>query len=97
MIRLERAGYACPEQWNAFRGEEYVGYLHYCWGRFTVLCPDVGGKLVYEATIDPNGHSGIFTKDERNQQLKLAVMAIEDWLEIDVTGEFQVNQSDMAL
>lgn len=96
-IKLVRTCYACPEQWEAFNGKECVGYLRYRWGRFTVECPDIAGELVYSADVDPDGYSGLFTIEERKHHLVEAVKAIEDWLELPVTGNFQVEQSDMDI
>lgn len=72
-IRLDQTCSACPEQYDAFIGDERVGYLRLRHGRFTVEVPDVGGKLVYEA--EPKG-DGCFADDERDYYLAKAVVAI---------------------
>ena len=62
VVRLVRTCSACPEQYDAFIGEEKVGYLRLRHGHFRVECPDVWGEMVYEAS--PSG-DGIFDDDER--------------------------------
>ena len=76
VVRLVRTCFACPEQYDAFIGEEKVGYLRLRHGHFRVECPDVWGELVYEAS--PNG-DGIFDDDERPQHLDAAREAIAEW------------------
>jgi len=77
MIKLILTCGACPEQYDAFLGEERVGYLRLRHGRFYVECPDSGGLRVYEAT--PKG-DGLFDSDERDYYLAHAVAAIEGWI-----------------
>jgi hypothetical protein len=77
VIRLVLTCGACPEQYDAFLGEERVGYLRLRHGRFYVECPDSGGARVYEA--DAKG-DGIFCADERQYYLAHAVIAIEAWI-----------------
>lgn len=88
-IRLDRTCYACPEQYEAFdENERRVGYLRLRWGEFRVEGPDAGGALVYEATVDHGGMSGIFDFDERDYYLQQAIEAIRAHyatLEITVT------------
>jgi hypothetical protein len=50
VVRLMRTCFAYPEQYDAFIGEEKVGYLRLRHGHFTVECPDVRGEMVYEAS-----------------------------------------------
>jgi plasmid stability protein len=76
VVRLVRTCFACPEQYDAFIGDEKVGYLRLRHGNFTVECPDVRGEMVYEAS--PWG-DGIFDDDERAEQLEAAREAIADW------------------
>ena len=76
MLKLVMVCGACPEAYDAFDGDEMVGYLRLRHGRFSVECPDVGGQLIYVAS--PEG-DGIFTYDERDYYLKEAVKAIQYW------------------
>ena len=76
VVRLVRTCYACPEQYDAFIGEEKVGYLRLRHGHFTVKCPDVWGEMVFEAS--PGG-DGIFDDDERTEHLEAAQMAVAEW------------------
>ena len=76
VVRLERTCFDYPEQYDAFIGDEKVGYLRLRHGNFTVECPGVRGDMVYEAS--PSG-DGIFDDDERAEQLEAAREAIADW------------------
>ena len=76
VVRLVRTCFACPEQYDAFIGDEKAGYLRLRHGQFTVECPDVRGEMVYEAS--PWG-DGIFDDEERAEQLEAAREAIADW------------------
>lgn len=69
---------ACPEQYDAFLDGELVGYLRLRHGYFSVEYPDVGGKLIYEATTQGDG---IFDEDERVKHLSEAKSAIAKELE----------------
>jgi hypothetical protein len=77
IIRLEETCGACPEQYDAYLGDEKVGYLRLRHGYFTVTCPWVGGKLVYEA--QPRG-DGLFEYEERDRYLEAACAAILGWI-----------------
>ena len=72
-VRLNLTCGACPEQYEAFIGQERVGYLRLRHGYFTVEVPDCGGETVLEAK--PEG-DGIFEDHERAVFLKAAVKAI---------------------
>lgn len=72
-IRLEQTCSACPEQYEAFIGDEQVGYLRLRHGHFRVDVPDCGGETIYEA--DPDG-DGSFTDEERDGYLAKAKEAI---------------------
>jgi plasmid stability protein len=76
VVRLVRTCFACPEQYDAFIGEEKVGYLRLRHGHFRVECPDVWGEMVYDAS--PKG-DGIFDDDERVEHLQAAREAIAEW------------------
>ena len=73
-IRLVCTCTTTPEQYDAFIGEQRIGYLRLRHGAFTVDWPDVGGELVYEAA--PNGN-GNFDDDEREHYLTEAVRALK--------------------
>ena len=68
---------ACPEQYDAFYRRARVGYLRLRHGYFDVVCPDVGGESVYEAT--PQG-DGMFESEERETYLQFAREAISRWV-----------------
>lgn len=80
-VTFVRTCYACPEQYDAFipygdDGDVFqVGYLRLRHGKFTVECPDVGGQIVYQATIEGTD-VGIFSDEERIEHLKKAAQAI---------------------
>lgn len=73
-IKLVLTCGACPEQYDAFCGEEKVGYLRLRHGHFTVHYQGVAGERIYTAC--PNG-DGIFEKEERDYYLRFAVDAIQ--------------------
>jgi hypothetical protein len=79
-IKLVMTCGACPEQYDAYDGDEQVGYLRLRHGLFYVECP--GNSLhdvrVYEA--HPYG-DGIFDSDERDYYLRFAVKAINEWID----------------
>jgi plasmid stability protein len=76
VVRLERTCFDFPEQYDAFIGDEKVGYLRLRHGHFRVECPDVYGEMVYEAS--PSG-DGMFDDDERAEHLDAAREAIAEW------------------
>ena len=82
-ILLLRTCYACPEQYDAFKDGEQVGYLRLRHGGFTVDYPDCGGEEIYEAS--PNG-DGLFEDKEREFYLKQAVNAINKKLGVSIRG-----------
>jgi hypothetical protein len=73
MIKLVMTCGACPEQYDAYRNGEQVGYLRLRHGHFRVNCPDSRGIEMFAAS--PRG-DGIFTDDERDGFLREAVSAI---------------------
>lgn len=75
-VYLKRTCGACPEQYDAFMGNEQVGYLRLRGGSFTVECPDCSGELVYSA--NPDG-DGMFMDYEREGFLEAAIEAIKGW------------------
>lgn len=68
---------ACPEQYDAFLGEEKVGYLRFRHGVFRVDVPDCGGEQIYEVRVDDG--AGVFSDDERGFYLQEAVNAIQTY------------------
>lgn len=77
-VRLIKTCEACPEQYNAYNGDNIVGYLRLRHGWFSVTCPDVGGTEVYSA---PTYGDGMFEEREREFHLQRAVTEIRNWLE----------------
>lgn len=72
-VLLVRTCSAFPEQYDAIRDGERIGYLRLRHGCFTVSCPDWGGEEVYYA--EPRGQ-GEFYPDERSGYLLAAIDAI---------------------
>ena len=80
-IKLVQTCSACPEQYDAFLGDELVGYLRLRFGNFTVQCPDVGGTLVYSRSIGDNGWDGAFFDElEQYKELRKAKKSIKKWI-----------------
>jgi hypothetical protein len=94
-IRLVQVGFACPEAYEAYVGEEHVAYLRLRHGSFAVHCPDMDGDVVYLSS--PRG-DGIFEEDERPRELQRAVNAISRHLqklqEEEKLAEYTVEQED---
>lgn len=70
-IRLECTCRACPEQYNAYKDDEYVGYLRLRHGFF--YTDDKDGNTIYEANTIGDG---IFDSEERDLHLNNAKRAI---------------------
>ena len=62
---------ACPEQYDVYKDDEYVGYLRLRGGVFTV--EDHKGDVIY--TTHPKG-DGIFEEDERPYFLRTAIQRL---------------------
>lgn len=76
--KLVSTCFACPEQYDVFDNEgAQVAYLRLRHGNFTVTCPDVGGKLVYQGS--PRG-DGIFEDSERIHYLRMAILKVQGWI-----------------
>ena len=69
-ITLDETCGACPEQYDAYLGDDKIGYLRLRHGYFRA---EYLGTIVYEA--HPNG-DGCFEYDERGKYLKKAKKAI---------------------
>lgn len=77
VIRFEGGGGACPEQHDAFIGQQQVGYLRLRHGMFRADYPDCGGETVLEGC--PLG-DGEFKPEERPEWLDRARAALyEAW------------------
>lgn len=76
-ITLTQTCSACPEQYDAYKDGQVVGYLRLRHGYFFVQCPWVGGECVYQTETKGDG---IFESEEREVHLKAAIEAIEKWL-----------------
>lgn len=74
MLKLVQTCGACPEQYDAYQGDNQVGYLRLRGGYFYAECH---GVRVYEA--DTIG-DGIFKEYERTKHLNAACRAIEQAL-----------------
>ena len=70
MIKLVQTCGACPEQYNAYIGEECIGSLHL---RHSFFRAEYKGTVVYCA--DTRG-DGCFEDDERDEHLTKACNAI---------------------
>lgn len=72
--RLERTCFACPEQYDVYKGDEQVGYLRLRHGGFRAEYPNCMGETVYLA--EPKG-DGLFEPEERRRFLTEAVEALD--------------------
>ena len=79
VVRLHETCEMCPEQYDAYIGEQHMGYLRLRHGSFYAAYPDHGGDVVYEGL--PNG-DGCFSVEERPAYLDAARAALyERWLQ----------------
>lgn len=78
---LKLTSIACPEQYDAYYGEEAVpcAYFRLRNGIFNVRVPDVEGHVVYETT-DIVGDGCFDNEQERSAQLLAGVTAVEKYL-----------------
>lgn len=61
---------ACPEQYDVFdNNENIVGYVRLRWGGLTCEYPDVGGKLIYEASVGDGWCGSFESKEQRLEHL----------------------------
>lgn len=66
---------ASPEQYDVYNNYgDIVGYVRLRWGNLTCEYPDVGGELIYEASIG-DGLTGRF---ENNEQKRCHLSTIAD-------------------
>lgn len=65
-LQFYKTCFACPEQYDVFNNKSPVGYIRLRWGCLTVEYPDVGGELIYEASIG-NEWCGEFESEEQRQ------------------------------
>ena len=76
-VRLVLTCAACPEQYDAYIGEERAAYLRLRWGHFRVDVPDCGGETIYNVDLG-DGLSGCFSPEERVIHLPLAIKALKE-------------------
>ena len=84
ILRFERNGYACPEQYGVYNDDtnELVAYIRLRHGNLTVECPDCGGDLIYEHRFE-NDYKGCFDDDqERYEYLEEVSKAIVEYYQV---------------
>ena len=57
---------ACPEQYDVEYNSKQAGYVRLRFGNLTAEYPDVGGELIYEASIG-DGWTGEFESEEQRK------------------------------
>lgn len=78
IVRFEQTCGACPEQYDAFIGEQRMGYLRLRHGQFRVDYPECGGETIY--TDCPLGDGCFHDHAERLEYLDRARAALyERW------------------
>lgn len=77
-IKLVKTCGACPEQYDAYLGDNIVGYLRLRHGYFRVDFPWYGGNTIYEAYPDGDGcfkeHEQEFYLTEAKNAIKQALL-----------------------
>lgn len=72
-IRLEKTCNCSPEQYDAYIGDELIGYLRLRWGSFTVQYLNPSGEYVYSANTIGDG---MFDDSEREGHLAVAKLRL---------------------
>lgn len=66
-LNFERTCSACPEQYDVYDSNgSIVGYIRLRWDSLTCEYPDVGGELIYEASVG-DGWAGCFQSDKQRE------------------------------
>lgn len=66
-VNFERTCSACPEQYDVYDSNgNIVGYIRLRFGGLTCEYPDVGGELIYEASVG-DGWTGYFQSDKQRE------------------------------
>ena len=65
-LRFDKTCEACPEQYDVEYNGKQVGYIRLRFGGLTVEYPDVGGEIIYEASIG-DGWCGEFESEEQRE------------------------------
>ena len=63
-ISLELTCRAAPEQYDAYLGDELVGYIRLRFGNLSVNYPDVKGVCIYHHMFEDDPWKGCFDNDE---------------------------------
>lgn len=99
---LTMTSLAFPEQYDVSLDGRQVGYLRMRHGHFWVYYPDADGTRVYEAELSEDFSHGIFSTEERDTQLPLALDAIVDALMKDEppdgerpTFDYEIDDDDV--
>lgn len=83
---------ACPEQYDVFNSDEnIVGYVRLRWGALTCEYPDVGGEVIYEASVG-GGWTGCFTNE--NQRMIHLNNIADNILERIEKGDVEDDEDD---
>lgn len=90
MIRFHLTCSACPEQYNAYKGKEYVGYVRLRHGNFRV--EDAKGDTIFRA--NPKGDGCFDSGGERSHYLGLAAYYIEKSIDPKSTKKTKYVISD---
>lgn len=87
-FKLELTCWACPEQYDVYLDDKQVGYLRLRHGYFRCDYPDCGGETLYATATDGDGR---FDDEERDPQIRRALAAIVDKLELRETFEYEIT------
>jgi hypothetical protein len=84
---------ACPEQYDVFLGSRQVGYLRFRHGHFWAYYPDSEGSRVYTAELSQDIYHSVFSEEERDTQLPLALDALIDAISKDKSLDFECRRA----
>ena len=74
---------ACPEQYDVDYDGKQVGYIRLRYGRLTVEYPDVGGEVIYEASIGDDWTGNFESEEQRQYHLNSIADTILEKLEVN--------------
>lgn len=94
---LTMTSLAFPEQYDVTLDGRQVGYLRLRHGHFWAYYLDADGARVYEAELSKDFSHGIFSTEERDAQLPLALDAIVDTLMKDEPPDVECPAFDYAI
>lgn len=87
-LKFKLTCYACPEQYDVFKGDKQVAYIRLRWSHLKVHYPDIGGEIIYDFEFSENEMQGCFyTEKQRDFHLKEIAKRINEKLDLNFCAE----------